>query len=350
MKRIFKLIFLFVSIAFLNYACQTTKTESKKESIKIILDTDMGSDCDDVGAMALLHTYADMGEVEIIGCIYSSGKIPFGAGIIEAINIYYGRSKIPIGADHLNFFGDSIDKMEAEKLVKDTSAFKNTIIHNTDTYEQTMLNRTLLVENPDSSITYVTIGHTKGLYDLLISKPDEISPLSGYELIKKKVSRWVALGAKWAYNKEGYYTKDWNFFFNEAGPYTKYLVDNFPCPIFFTAGSDAKTGKSLSNTPPGNIVRTAYRDWLWNFERKTLEEQRHSSDLMTIYYAVEGLGKFLEKGQNGYLDFDTEKGCRWIVSDTISNHSFIYQKEKTNKDFASYLNEMISRPPKNKRD
>ena len=51
----------------------------------------MGSDCDDAGALALLHQYADQGKAEIIGCIYSSGKVSFGAGVIEAINIYYGR-------------------------------------------------------------------------------------------------------------------------------------------------------------------------------------------------------------------------------------------------------------------
>ena len=35
----------------------------------IILDTDMGSDCDDAGAMALLHHYAAEGKVDILGKI-----------------------------------------------------------------------------------------------------------------------------------------------------------------------------------------------------------------------------------------------------------------------------------------
>ena len=32
---------------------------------KIILDTDMGSDCDDVGALALLNEYSNSGKAEI---------------------------------------------------------------------------------------------------------------------------------------------------------------------------------------------------------------------------------------------------------------------------------------------
>ncbi len=236
--------------------------------------------------------------------------------------------------------------MQAEKLARDTASFRNKIIHNKDPKEQTKLNRKLLANSQDGSITYLTIGHTKGLYELLVSGPDEISPLSGHELIEKKVSRWVALGAKWAYNDEDAYTRDWNFSFNGARPYTKYLVENIPSESIFTAGSKAKTGKTLANTPPGNIVRTAYRDWLWNYEKKTIEQQRHSSDLMAVYYAVEGLGQFLSEGQRGYLDCDDKKGCRWIKSEEKSGHRFIYQREKTDEEFSDYLNTLIARPPK----
>ena len=53
----------------------------------------MGSDCDDVGALAMLNEYANRGQVEILGVIYSSGAVPYGTGIIDAINRYYGNDK-----------------------------------------------------------------------------------------------------------------------------------------------------------------------------------------------------------------------------------------------------------------
>src|SRR5438046_2179973 len=34
--------------------------------VKVIFDTDMDSDCDDVGALAVLHALADRGEAEIL--------------------------------------------------------------------------------------------------------------------------------------------------------------------------------------------------------------------------------------------------------------------------------------------
>ena len=317
------------------------------EPVKIILDTDMGSDCDDAGALALLHRYADMGMAEIVGCIYSSGKVPYGAGIVEAINIWYGRPDIPIGAYYGDEVGDPVDKMTAGKLVRDTVAFGNSIIHNTDAEEQTRLNRRLLSEQEDGGITYITIGHTKGLYELLVSEPDDISPLSGRELIAEKIDRWVALGALNANNEGNYFVKDWNFFFNETAPYTGYLVENFPVPVYYIdAGTDVMTGKSLKYTPPGSIVRTVYRDWLWEVFNYTLDDQRPSWDLAAVYFAVKGTGDFLENTGRGSLEFDTERGSRWHPGEnSLPVQYFIMQKEGTDESFADYLNEMIAAEP-----
>lgn len=332
-------------LAFLLLSSCNENFTSEKSNIKVVLDTDMGSDCDDVGALAMLNEYKNQGKTEIIGVIYSSGVVPYGAGIIDAINRYYGNDKIPIGANYESLVGDPVDKMQAEKLSKDTVAFKNKIIRNTDAIEQTKLIRSLLANQPDNSIVYVTIGHTKGLYDLLVSEPDTISQLSGMELTNKKIKKWVALGALKASNQERHYVKDWNFFFNGTAKYTKFVVENFPKPIYFIdAGADIMTGKSLINTPNGNIVRTAYRDWLWNVEKKTLKDQRPSWDLMAVYFAVENPKKYFEIIENGYLEFDIEKGCRWNKTDSPTNQNIVLQKQGYQDEISNYLNKMICKP------
>ena len=313
------------------------------EPVRIIFDTDMGSDCDDAGALAVLHVYADRGLAEIIGCIYSSGKVPYGAGVVEAINVYYGRPKIPVGAAHDDEIGDPIDQMTAEKLAKDTAAFGNTIIHSRDAEEMTALNRRLLAREQDNSVVYLTVGHTKGFHDLLVSKPDDISPLTGRELVKKKVKRWVAMGAVDADNKEGQYRREWNLSYNGSAPYTKYLVENCPVPIvYIAAGSDVYTGKSLKTTPPGNIVRTVYRDWLWNVEKKTLDDQRPSWDLIAVYYAVKGLGDHLVADEDGWLEFDVDKGARWIRGERRGPQTFVSLKPGMTEKLADYLNRLLA--------
>ena len=104
------------------------------------------------------------------------------------------------------------------------------------------------------------------------------------------------------------------------------------------------TGKSLINSPNGNIVRTAYRDWLWNVEKKALNDQRPSWDLMTIYFAVESPRKYFNIIDNGYLEFDIEKGCRWIKTDSLTNHYYVLQKQGYDEEVSGYLNKMICKP------
>lgn len=319
--------------------------------VRILFDSDMGSDCDDAGALALLHSYADEGRAEVIGCVYSSGKVPFGAAVMEAINVYYGRGDIPVGAAHDDVVGDPVDKMTAEKLARDRDAFGHRIVRNRDAPEQTRLSRRLLAAQPDGSVTYLTVGHTKGLHDLLVSEPDDISPLDGATLIARKVSRWVAMGAQGAANEDRHWRTDWNLCRNGSAPFTDVLLDRFPRPVVFVAtGTDVLTGASLARTPPGNIVRTVYRDWLWNHEQKTLADQRPSWDLIAAFFAVEGRGDFLVDVGDGHLDFDRERGYRWEPRAAQDDHTVLVQQPGVSEELAAYLNERIARTPATRRE
>src|SRR5512133_1257382 len=67
------------------------------EVVKIIFDTDLGPDYDDVGALAFLHAMADSGKVEILATV-SSNKNELVAPSIQVINTYFGRPDLIIGA------------------------------------------------------------------------------------------------------------------------------------------------------------------------------------------------------------------------------------------------------------
>jgi len=51
-------------------------TVSLFAQIKVIFDTDMDTDCDDAGALAILHALADNGEVEILVLSAHTTRIP----------------------------------------------------------------------------------------------------------------------------------------------------------------------------------------------------------------------------------------------------------------------------------
>ena len=65
--------------------------------LKVILDTDMLTDFDDVGALACLHALADAGECEIIATVSATGGNA-SVGTVEIINRYCGRPGIPVGS------------------------------------------------------------------------------------------------------------------------------------------------------------------------------------------------------------------------------------------------------------
>ena len=58
--------------------------------IKIPFDTDIGCDCDDAGAMAVLHELANQGECSILAVTHCCAG-EYNAGCIDAINRYFGR-------------------------------------------------------------------------------------------------------------------------------------------------------------------------------------------------------------------------------------------------------------------
>ncbi len=62
---------------------------------KIIIDTDIGIDCDDMGAIALCHKLCDNGQAELLA-VTACLSTPYAAGSIDAVNRFYGRA-VPIG-------------------------------------------------------------------------------------------------------------------------------------------------------------------------------------------------------------------------------------------------------------
>src|SRR5580698_11241279 len=64
--------------------------------IRVIFDTDMGPDYDDVGAITLLHAFADSGKATILATM-SSNKYEGVAAVLNLFNTYFHRPDIPIG-------------------------------------------------------------------------------------------------------------------------------------------------------------------------------------------------------------------------------------------------------------
>src|SRR5665647_1762822 len=92
-----KVLLTIMACSLIFFGCSNQSAVKKIQPIKIIFDTDMGPDYDDVGALAFLHAMADSGKVEILATV-ASNKHELVAPSIDVINTYFGRNELPVGS------------------------------------------------------------------------------------------------------------------------------------------------------------------------------------------------------------------------------------------------------------
>ena len=171
----------------------------------------MSVDVDDVGMLCAAHALSDLGEMSILAVVHDA-NLDTGVGAISAINNYFSRSQIPVGAyrgpiGSGTVGGDAWWTNNGRGMyVDDLVAKFHPRIHD---YSQVPAALTVyrqnLAEAADHEVTIVSVGFTTNLLQLLRSKPDEMSPLTGLALVEKKVQRLLVMG--------GFRSKiiEWNF-------------------------------------------------------------------------------------------------------------------------------------------
>ncbi len=236
----------------------------------IIFDTDIGSDCDDAGALAVLHKLADKNEVKILGTIFSSNANPYGIGTIAAINQYYGRGDLPLGQyQGSTIIGDPNDSY-TKYIAKGQKRYGHNILDQGP--ELVSVYKKILQNQPDNSVTIVTVGHPVGLF-YLVNDP------TGLDLVKEKVTRWIAMT-----HTDEIPVNDWNFGKNGTAPYICGLLNLWPTDVYFSgAGTNVITGNTkLPKTSRDNPVRKSYELWGNN----ALKNGRSSWDQIAVLYAA----------------------------------------------------------------
>src|SRR4051812_15416734 len=122
----------------------------KAKPVKIILDTDFGNDCDDTGALAILHQMAYNGEAEILATMYPMND-EFGAAAIDVVNTYYGKPNIPIGTYKGTYvYKGKHNDFYNSRLVNN---FPNDLRSGKNAPDAIALYRKVLSSQPDNSVT-----------------------------------------------------------------------------------------------------------------------------------------------------------------------------------------------------
>lgn len=163
--------------------------------VPIIFDTDISGDVDDVLALAMLHTLQDRNECELRAVTISKIN-PLTGRMVDAVNTFYGRPDIAIGVTR----DAQVRESKYLKLVEftdgQTPRYPHDVRSNDQLPDAIAVLRQTLAGADDRSIVIVQVGLAANLADLVESKADQISPLTGIELIRKKVkSTEVMAGA-----------------------------------------------------------------------------------------------------------------------------------------------------------
>ncbi len=185
---------IFILSSFLsssNLPKEFKQSESKKPLVQIIFDTDIAGDYDDVGAMALLHAFADNSEINILATI-SSNAFQTTIPTISVLNTYFGRPEIPCGITKKQLPNQACSQKWAEAII---AKYPHNLKSNDEAMDAVKLYRKILAKQQDHSVTIVTVGFFTNLADLMDSKPDEYSALSGKDLIHKKVKLLISMAA-----------------------------------------------------------------------------------------------------------------------------------------------------------
>jgi inosine-uridine nucleoside N-ribohydrolase len=308
-----KLIFVFASALFLG-ACATTN-DKEVALPAVILDTDIGPDYDDVGAVAMLHALADSGQVVPLAIIASNSH-PLVVPAIDILNTFYGRPELPTGAPK----GDGVPNAAASQGWPELIAEKypHKIKSSADAPNAVETYRKVLSAQPDSSVTIVTVGFLTNMAALLDSPSDSYSELSGKDLINKKVKRLVSMAGRFPKGRE------YNVYIDSLG--AEKVFTQWPTEIIFSGfeiGMEVVTGlKVINNATLDSPVKDVYAKAMSFSKNDSLG--RMSWDQTAVLFAVKGAEPYFSLNRGHYVP---EGGNNSWRDDSQGPHAYMMFKK-----------------------
>ncbi|KAH0494798.1 hypothetical protein TgHK011_008387 [Trichoderma gracile] len=315
----------------------------------IIIDTDLFSDVDDVGALAIANVLHNCGLADLRGIVLNTPS-HYGALAASALCTYYGND-VPIAAFRPitnDTFFDSFYYLYGEYASKLAYHWPRKLDSAYSTPTPVELYRTILSSAGDKSIHIISIGLLTNLADLLKSEADHISPLSGLELASTKVSELIIMG--------GEYPSGWEYNFGGDPESTAYVVQHWPKSVNITysgseLGGSIFSGQSLvQRCPPDSPVLSAYQ---WYVGRGSTT--RPSWDPITTLYGVLGLDWVSKLGIRPMLEYANECGYNtvagsdgsnaWVNDTGVTNQHWLRLADGANHSMAALLDEFLSCDP-----
>jgi len=336
MKRI--LVFIFaVLLTALTYAA---------EPVRIVFDTDIGNDVDDAMALAVTHALQNRGECELLAVTITKDN-RYAAPMVSLLNTFYGRPEIPIAVVKngstkedgpynrrvVELKDDEDNPRYLRKLSPEDSA---------NLPDAVPFLRKLLAESPDNSVVLVQIGFFTNFARLLDTPADDISPLTGKELIAKKVKCLSLMAGAFARRYRDH--KEYNVVHDL--PSAKKMVAEWPTEMVFCG---FEIGDSIHH-PPASMrddygyvkyhpLQDAYRFYCG------LDRGTPTFDLNSLLYVVRPDREYYDLSPPGTVTVQDDGITTFAEREGGKHRYMIVNAEQISKVREAFV-QLCSEPPK----
>lgn len=340
---------LFISgLSLIVVAGNKESDNQTKDPINVIFETDMGNDVDDAMALDMLYKAIDDKKVNLLA-VMSNNESPYSVGYIDILNNWYGYPTIPIG--WIKGKNDSVSNMVnyAEKVCeikneKGLPYFTRSWSDPQSVTEASKLYRQILAKQPDQSVTIISVGFSTNIASLLVTQPDEISPLSGRDLVARKVKLLSVMACSFGEHPIA------EFNVRTDVRAAKTVFSSWPTKIVvapFEAGNSVEyPATSIENdfkwSAGKHPLIEAYRVYL------PMPYNRPTWDLIPVLYVLDPLSLYFSCSKQGIISID-DKGYSSFIASEKGNHCYLSLTSDQADSTREYFIRTISRKPINKR-
>lgn len=204
--------------------------------VPIIFDTDIGNDVDDVLALGMIHALESRGECKLLAVTITKDH-ELAAPFTDVVNTFFGRPDTPIGVCRSGVTPEA-GKFNPLAKVKDGSDYRyeHDLLSGKDAPDAVTVLRRALASAEDGTVVIAQVGFSTNLANLLDSPADDISPLSGRDLVKQKVRLLSVMAGAFTQipdrNGNLYDHKEYNII--KDIPAAKKIATAWPTPIVWS--------------------------------------------------------------------------------------------------------------------
>ena len=308
----------------------------KCDKLNIIFETDIGNDIDDALALDMLYKYHKDGKINFKAVMLNKCA-PAPAEYMDIMNTWYGHPDMPVGI--VRNGTDDIRGTYTQQVVdlkdKDgTPMFERSRGNYNEYPDAHILYRQILAGLPDKSVVIPSVGFSTNLARLLDTPADDYSPLTGKELVARKVKLLVAMAGHGADSC----FREYNVM--RDVPSAKKVLEQWPTPIVispFELGYAIKyPGSSIENDfdwAPRHPMVESYKAY------EKMPYDRPTWDLTAVLYAVEG-GSMFTVSERCNIRV-TDKGATIFTPDENGNVTYLMadtaQAEAINRRFQEII-------------